>query len=61
MDKMNTPVNIFLDLSNAFDTNKHKILLDKFEHYGVNAISLWLIESYLTNRKQYVEIRWLKL
>ncbi len=56
MDKMNTPVNIFLDLSKAFDTLNHKILIDKFEHYGVNGISNRLIESYLTNRKQYVEI-----
>ncbi len=56
MHKMNAPVNIFLDFSKAFDTLNHKILLDKFEHYGINEISLWLIESYLTNRKQYVEI-----
>ncbi len=52
MDKMN----IFLDFSKAFNTLDHKILFDKFEHYGVNGISLRLIESYLTNRKQYVEI-----
>ncbi len=56
MDKMNTLVNIFLDLFKAFDTLDHKLLLDKFEHYGVNGISLRLIESYLTNQKQYVEI-----
>ncbi len=57
MDKMNIPVNIFLDLSKGFDTLNHKILLDKFEHYGVN--SLRLIEIYLTNQKQYVEIYYL--
>ncbi len=32
------------------------MVLDIFEHYGVNGISLRLIESYLTNQKQYVEI-----
>ncbi len=56
MDKMNTPVNIFVDLSKAFDTLDHKILLDKFEHYRVNGISLRHVERYITNWKQYVEI-----
>ncbi len=56
MDSMNTPVNIFLDLSKAFDTLNYQILLKKLEYYGLHGMSLKLMESYLSNRKQYVEI-----
>ncbi len=56
MDKNNTPVNIFLDLSKAFDTLDYNILLDKFNYYGLDEVPLKLMESYITNRKQYVNI-----
>ena len=47
---------VFMDLSKAFDTLDHKILIDKLHHYGIRAISLMWFESYLSKRTQYVEI-----
>ena len=51
IDRKETSVGIFLDLSKAFDTVNHNILFDKLEHYG---IPLQWIKSYLTNRLQFV-------
>ncbi len=56
MGKMNIPINIFLDLSKAFDTLHHKILLEKLKHYGITGVAYKLMESYIINRKQYVEL-----
>ena len=56
LDKDETPINIFLDLSKAFDTLNHTILLNKLHHYGIRDGSLTLFKSYLQNRKQYVVI-----
>ena len=54
LDSNETPINIFLDLSKAFDTLDHSILLGKLQFYGMDADALKLMESYLKNRKQYV-------
>ncbi len=53
---MNTSLNIFLDLSKAFDTLDHNILLEKLKHYGITGVAHKLMESYIINRKRYVEI-----
>ena len=56
MDKGNIPINIYMDLSKAFDTLDHEILLQKLSYYGIKDTNLKLFESYLQNRKQYVTI-----
>ncbi len=56
MDKMETPIGIFLDLSKAFDTLDHEILLYKLKQYGFNCNALNLMKSYLTDHKQFVQI-----
>ncbi len=52
MDNNETPINIYLDLSKAFDTIDHNILKRKLEYYGIKKTSLQLFDSYPTNRKQ---------
>lgn len=49
-------VGIFMDLSKAFDLVDHKLLLSKLNAYGLRGKINELLESYLTNRYQFVEI-----
>ncbi len=55
-DKNNTPLNIFIDLSKAFDTLDLKILLEKLNYYAIIGVASRLMERYITNTKQYVGI-----
>ena len=54
-DDKNYTIAIFLDLSKAFDTVDHNILLNKLDKCGIRGNSLEWFSSYLSNRKQYVK------
>ena len=56
MDTNKLPINVYLDLSKAFDSLNHDILLYKLSYYGFRGKSLELMKNYLSCRKQYVEI-----
>ena len=45
-----------MDLSKAFDTLNHKLLLKNLQAYGFDKKSLSFIESYFTNRKYKTKI-----
>ena len=47
-------LDVFIDLSKAFDTVDHHILVPKLENYGVNGKNLSWFQSYLKNRKQHL-------
>ena len=52
-----TPVDaLYLDFKKAFDSVPHKRLLTKLHGYGIRGNVLKWVESFLTNRVQYVNV-----
>ena len=49
-------VAVFIDLTKALDTLSHEILVYKLYHYGIRGIVLEWIVSYLSSKKQFVQI-----
>ena len=49
-------VSVLIDLKKAFDTVKHDILLKKLQLYGIRGLGNKWIQSYLTDRDNYVDL-----
>ena len=54
LDNKKSSIGVFLDLSKAFDTIDHSILLYKLNHYGIRGVPHSWIKNYLSNRQQFV-------
>ena len=54
--KFSAVVGVFIDLSKAFDTLDHSILLSKLNHYGIRGVPLQWLADYLSNRYQYTTV-----
>ena len=57
LENKKVTISVILDLSKAFDTIQHNIMLQKLELYGVCGVCLDWFKSYLENRQMRVKCR----
>ena len=55
LDNKKHVVAVFLDLSKAFDTINHEILLCKLQKYGVSGVTSDFFHCYLSSRCQFTK------
>ena len=56
MDEGNLTVLVLLDVSSAFDTVLHSLLIDRLKEFGVTSTTLRWFTSYLSDQFQHVSI-----
>ena len=55
MDNFKIPTCILIDLSKAFDSLNHDMMLNQLKFYGISGTALKFFSSYLIGRLQYVD------
>ena len=48
---------VFVDLTKAFDTVDHQILIKKLQYYAIDGTPFKWFKSYLSNREQYISFQ----
>lgn len=56
LENKNITATLMCDLSKAFDTISHDILMMKLEHYGISGVAGDWIKSYLSGRQHRVQL-----